>query len=271
MRVLRDSFSGVVAVSALAFLTLAPGAEAQTQQDELRFSVTPYIWLPTVDGELGFNIPPGAGGSPDIEVGPVDYLENLQGVFMIAGEVRYRRFGAFSDFIYIDFSNEDGSVTRVNGPGPLEIPFDIGTQVDFNATLWSLAAGYDVVDNEQLRVQLFGGMRNLNAEASVQWSLAGPLALFPQSGEASREEDVWDALIGVRGAANTENWTFPYYLDVGTGSSDLTWQASVGVGYRFNWGEISAYYRGLHYEQDASSLVQNLDLSGPAFGATFRF
>jgi hypothetical protein len=254
-------------VGVFAFLALTPPAHAQ----DLRFSVTPYIWLPTVDGDLNFDPPPGFAGSPGIEVGPVDYLENLQGVFMIAGEARYGRFGAVTDFIYLDFANEDANVRTVTGPGPLEIPIDVGSQFDLSGTLWTIAGGYDVIDNGDVRVQVFAGARNLNAEATVNWALQGPLNQFPQSGQLNDDVNVWDGLIGVRGAAVSGNWVFPYYVDVGTGSSDLTWQASAGVGYRFGWGDLTAYYRGLHYEQGDSELIENLDLSGPAIGATFRF
>jgi hypothetical protein len=31
----------------------------------------------------------------------------------------------------------------------------------------------------------------------------------------------------------------PHYLDVGTGSSNWTWQAPLGVGYAFDWGEVN--------------------------------
>jgi hypothetical protein len=31
----------------------------------------------------------------------------------------------------------------------------------------------------------------------------------------------------------------PYYLDVGTGSSNWTWQALLGVGYAFDWGDVN--------------------------------
>jgi hypothetical protein len=257
-------------VSILAQLAFVAPASAQGA-DDLRFSVTPYIWLPTVEGDFRFDSPPGFAGSPDIKIGPVDYLENLQGVFMIAGEARYGRLGAFTDFIWLDFENEDGEVRQVTGPGPIETPIDIGTQTSLSGTLWTIAGGYDVKDEPDMRVQVFAGARNLNAEASADWLLSGPLDQFPQSGEVSEDVDAWDGLIGVRGSVGVDAWVFPYYADIGAGSSDLTWQAMVGVGYQFGWGDIGAYYRTLHYEQDESELIQELEFSGPALGATFRF
>ncbi len=33
-------------------------------------------------------------------------------------------------------------------------------------------------------------------------------------------------------------WSVPYYLDVGTGDSDLTWQGLLGLAYSFGWGDL---------------------------------
>ena len=270
MRVVRlNAGFSYALISVLSLYAFASPASAQ--EDEWRFSVTPNVWLPTVDGELSVGEPPGLVVRPEVEVGPIDYLENLKGVFMIAGEARYERWGAFTDFIFLDFENEDGRVRQVTGPGPLEIPIDVGTTTDLSGTLWTIAGGYDLMDDSTWRVQVFAGARNLNADASAHWLLDGPLDQFPQEGDVSENVDAWDGLVGLRGAATIEHWVFPYYVDVGAGDSDLTWQAMVGAGYRFEWGEVSLYYRGLHYEQDDSEVIQQLDLSGPGLGATFRF
>jgi hypothetical protein len=61
----------------------------------------------------------------------------------------------------------------------------------------------------------------------------------------------------------------PYYLDLGTGSSNWTWQALVGVGYRFGWGETTLAIRSLSYDFDEQDA--NLRFTGPALGVTFRW
>ncbi len=61
----------------------------------------------------------------------------------------------------------------------------------------------------------------------------------------------------------------PYYLDVGTGESDVTWQAVTGIGYKFGWGEAFLVYRYLDY--DFGKQIDSLTLSGPAIGVNFRW
>ena len=57
----------------------------------------------------------------------------------------------------------------------------------------------------------------------------------------------------------------------GAGDSDFTWQAAAGLGDAFNWGEIVGVWRVLDYELDSGSAIAEMEFSGPAIGATFRW
>ncbi len=82
-----------------------------------------------------------------------------------------------------------------------------------------------------------------------------------------------DAIVGVRGHIDVGNgeWSVPCYLDIGTGSSDMTWSAMTGLTRSFDWGDILFVHRHLEYDEDFDGLMQNLSFSGPAVGASFRF
>ena len=80
-------------------------------------SLTPYIWLPNINGTLKYAIPPGGGGRPEVDTGPNDYLENLSFALMLAGEARKGRWSIFSDLIYLDFDSESSTVKAVNFGG----------------------------------------------------------------------------------------------------------------------------------------------------------
>jgi hypothetical protein len=71
------------------------------------------------------------------------------------------------------------------------------------------------------------------------------------------------------GAGN--EWFVPYYLDVGTGNSDFTWQISGGIGYAYPWGELVATWRYLHYNFKSDSKLEDLTVNGPLFGVAFRW
>jgi hypothetical protein len=58
----------------------------------------------------------------------------------------------------------------------------------------------------------------------------------------------------------------PYYLDVGTGDSKLTWQGIAGLGYAFSWAEVIGTWRYLDYRFSAHSF--SFTLSAPANGGS---
>lgn len=255
----------------LVALTAAVACAAPAAADEDHFTVTPYIWLPNIEGQLRFEAPSGATGSPRVKVGPTDYLENLEMALMIAGEARFGRVAAFTDVIYLDLGTQGSSVVSVTGPLGNEFPIDVGSEVEFSGLVWTLAAGYEFIQTETFTSQAFAGFRYLSADATLDWSLSGPLNQFPQTGSIGRDGEAWDGLVGVRGEGRAGNWIFPYYIDVGGGDSEITYQALAGVGYRWGWGDLRLSYRHLAYEQDETDLIQDIAFSGPALGATFRF
>ncbi len=70
---------------------------------------------------------------------------------------------------------------------------------------------------------------------------------------------------------SNREWFIPYYADIGTGDSDLTWQAVAGLGYAFHWGDIIAGWRYLDYQFKSSSKIDNMSLSGPMVGVAFHW
>ena len=79
-----------------ALLAASPLVQAQEQWT---YSLTPYVWLPSINGKLKYEIPPGAGGAPEVDTGPNNYLEHLSMVLMLAGEARKGDWAIFTDFI----------------------------------------------------------------------------------------------------------------------------------------------------------------------------
>jgi len=89
---------------------------------------------------------------------------------------------------------------------------------------------------------------------------------------SSRNLTEWDGVHGVEGHVRLGEgrWFMPYNLDVGTGSSDWTWQALLGVGYAFDWGEVNLSIRNLSSEFNGNNDA-DLRMTGPTLGATFRW
>jgi hypothetical protein len=85
--------------------------------------------------------------------------------------------------------------------------------------------------------------------------------------------NLWDGIAGIRGSVNLGRGGFfiPYYLDVGAGSSNLTWQVASGIGYRTGPFSFSAQYRYLAFEQGKNAVVGRLSLGGPIVDLAVSF
>jgi hypothetical protein len=270
----------VRAALAAVGLLVGSNAEAQSAEDHWTFALTPYLWLPNVNGTLKYSVPPGAAGSPEVLTGPNNYLENLQSVLMISGEARKDKWSIMADVIYLDFADQASTVKAVNFGGSLvSTNLNASTSSSLKGWLASLAGGYTAAQTPMLTLDLLAGVRYLQIEASTDWQLTatvtGPGAgqVFPASGSISQRADLWDAIVGVRGRVRVGQgkWAIPYYLDVGTGSSALTWQGLLGIAYGFGWGDMTLAYRHLAYDQGSNKLFQDFRFNGTAVGVTFRF
>jgi hypothetical protein len=272
----------LITFATLAALALCGplGAAAQTPGNQWTFSITPYLWLPNIDGTLKYSVPPGSGGSPEVQVGPNDYLENLRLAFMIAGEARKGRWSVFTDVIYLDFHSEDSAVKSINfGGDRVSSSANVSTDSSLKGAAWTLGAGYAVLPGRPVEFDVFGGMRYFGLHASTDWQITttvtgpGGTQTFPRTGSITERADLWDGIVGIRGRIwlGGSNWSIPYYSDIGTGSSSLTWQGMLGVAYTYKWIGVTLAYRHLYYDQKDDKLIQDMRFSGPALGVMFRF
>ena len=189
-------------------------------------------------------------------------IDNLNMVFMGTFEARKERWSMIADGIYFDVGNDKNTTVTGRSGIPLN------ASVDLNISAWVLtgAVGYDLVRNDVGTLAAVGGVRYLNLSTDVTLGLQG------QQAESSSSEGLLDGIVGLRGAINLdEHWYLPYYADIGTGQSDLTWQALAGIGYRFDWGDVRLVYRYLDYQMDDDKLLQDLTVSGPILGVGFKF
>lgn len=266
-----------LAISALCAATalLAPlSAEAQAA-DRWEFTATLYGWFPDLSGSTTF--PPGSGGSSiHVDVGTI--LDNLDFTFMGSLEARRGRWGLFTDVVYMDVS-AGKSRTHSLAIGGVALPADVTVEVNLGlqGTIWSLGGSYRAVSTPTYALDLVGGARMLDIDQKLQWTLGGnvgSVALPDRTGKRQASQQNWDAFVGVKGRyafGEGRKWFVPYYLDIGTGESDLTWQAMGGLGYSFGWGDVVGAWRYIGYEFKSGNALQDMNYSGPGIAAVFRW
>src|SRR5262249_39063111 len=161
-----------IATCAFASALIPLQAAAQAPADRWSFALTPYVWLPSVDGNLRYGPPPLGGGTPNVTLDASSVLGALDFALMLSGEAREGRWSIATDVIYLDLSNDRGGVKSVDfnsGSGPINVTnasLNVGTDTTLRATVWTLVGGYSLIYEPRSTMDLIGGFRYLDIKAS---------------------------------------------------------------------------------------------------------
>ena len=266
----RRALNGTAVVIAIV---AGSAAQAQMKADEWKVGVSIYGWFPAVSGTTQF--PSGAGG-PSINVDADTLIENLKMAFMGTLEVQNGRWGGLLDWFYADIGSTKSGTRDFEIQGQtLVAGVTANLSLDIKTNILTLAGTYALIDRPEYATGIVFGARMLKMDETLGWSFVGgaPVGVAP-AGRSEVSTTNWDAIVGIHGKArfgSNLSWFVPYYFDIGTGNSDLTWQAIAGIGYSFGWGDVATVWRYLDYDFKAGDPMQSLTFNGIAVGVNFRF
>jgi hypothetical protein len=271
----RSAATVSFALWALALAGLTPSCVvAQEISDDWQFAATLYGWFPDIGGDTQF--PAGGGSSIDVDISTIlDHLKmTAQGSF----EVQKGHWGAFTDLVYLDVGDSKSRTRGLEiGGQPLPGSVEAAADFDLKSVIWTLGGSYRGLASPGATVDWLAGARLASFKQEFSWGFTGsfgPITPPPLTGSRSASVDQWDAIVGVKGRLGIgadHNWVVPFYFDVGAGDSDLTWQAMLGFGYSFGWGDLGIAWRYMDYDLDSDGPITDLNFNGPALGATFRW
>jgi hypothetical protein len=258
----------------LAALFASHSSSAQAS-DQWKFQAVVYLYLPSVAGETAF---PGSGGGSDTGVDASKLLENLNLAFMGSFEADKGAWGLLADVIYVDFGDSESPSRDFSiGGGTLPAGATATIRYDLNGWLWTLAGSWRLASTPDHELNLIGGARLIDIDQTIDWQLSGNIgsvALPDRAGNRTAGVGNWDAIAGLKGRAmfgKEQRWFVPYYFDVGTGESSLTWQAMAGVGYSFGWGSVIGAWRHIDYDMKSGKSIESISFDGPGVALAFRW
>jgi hypothetical protein len=263
-----------LAIAALAAAVLPTVASAQ-RAPEWQWEASIYGYFPTISGTTKFPPPANSGSSIDVDASKI--IDSLKFTFMGTLGAQSNTWGAFTDVIYLDVGGDKSNTRDITVGGGLPAGATASGSLDIKSTLWTLAGTYRVSRDPASTVDVFAGLRYADIQQSLNWQFTGTVDTIPvanRNGYQSAKMTNWDGIIGVKGRASFgdgNRWFVPWYLDVGTGDSDLTWQGIIGLGYKYSWGDIFAVWRYIDYKMPSDKVVQDLNLNGGAIGVSFRW
>jgi hypothetical protein len=270
---MRRIFTAIAATLGVCS-TLIPASASAQATDKWEYGAVIYGWLPTIGGKTAF--PPATGGS-DINVDVDTILDHLKFTFMGSFEARKGQWGAFTDLIYLNVGGSKSQTRDVNIGGlPLPGGVTADLNLDIKSTIWTIAGEYRVATQPTAQVDVLAGARLADIRQTLGWNFSADLGPFNPSRSGNKDINIskWDAIVGAKGRVaipGSPEWFAPWYVDVGTGQTDLMWQAIGGVGYAFKWGEVIAAWRYMDYKFKSGSPIEKLTLNGPALGVAFHW
>lgn len=241
--------------SSLAGTSFEESVMATESTKDWWLAITPYGWVAATEGDMGI-----AGRVAPVDISMKDTLDNLDIAFMLAAEAGINRWVFGIDGIYGAFSSDADVIGRA-----------VRASVDFDQFFARAHAGYQLINEDTMTLSAFAGARY--SYLSSDLSLIGPRGRTLFSSENSKS---WvDPIVGMRGLWEfTDRWIINGGGDIGGfgASSDLIWQANLGVGYRWN-DQITllAGYRGLGVDYQQDGFLVDTVAHGPVLGMTCRF
>ena len=255
-----------LAAGALLLAAAMPAMAADdVASDEWKISASVYLFVSEIEGATD------TGG--DIFIPFSDLVKDLNMTYMGAFEARKgsEPWSLFTDIIYLNVGDDKGVTEHVPVlEGNHTIKVDVDGKLQLRAWVVTLAGTYNVFENEKVTLDLIGGARYFWLNLILDLELGNLHTSRPKRVDESAS--VWDAIVGVRGKIKLDDkWYVPYHADIGGGQSQLTWQAFLGVGYKYQWGEVELGYRYLSYNFKSGWLVEDLNFGGPLLEARYHF
>lgn len=233
-----------IGLAAALSLGLSSAAAAQDAWD---FSLTPYIWAPSVETSLNIGPNPPVDGSTSL-------LDVLDGAFLLEGEARRGRWSFPGEINYLNLGNSIDA-GRLGTIGNWRLEGVMGT----------LGVAYAFVDRPDVRLEALAGLRSWSLKATTE------VARFT----VSQRSNWIDPLVGARIALPLgERWNLTASANVGGFGvgSDLQWEARANVTYAVSdTVELLAGYRHFHMDFKDSKQAIDMTLSGPLVAVRFRF
>ena len=246
----------------LMLVTVMPAraaAEETVQKDGWQFGANVYMWMPTFGGK--------SANGDTIEITFDELFKDLEFAFMGGVEARNGRWHLTTDVIYLKVEQKNDR--KVTVPDGTDLKAD--ATVTLHGWVVTPAIGYSFIDTEKVRMEVLAGARYLWLKPELDLRVTGPL--HSRDKNISDSGDVWDGIVGIRGNVNLDkNWYAPYYVDIGTGDSNVTWQWMAGFGCKVSKVvDVVAAWRYLYWKFDDNKVLSNLYINGPLVGVKFRF
>ena len=241
-----------------SLLIVPPVLGQEALPENWEFSTSLNLWGPTIKSET-------ATGE-EVEVTLSDIIKNLDMTLMGSVGASKGKWLFYTDVLHLSLEDDSNS-TLLDAPPLLNLSL---TNTKMKSWIVSPKIGYNVLHSDRFSLYLLAGARYHWVENTLKIKTKTPLGT-ESNNEVSSVEG-WDGIVGVEGKVFLkERWYLPFYADVGSGDSDLTWSFFAGVAYQFSKANMIVGYRYLRFNFDEEASLDHLYITGPIVGFEYVF
>lgn len=244
------STKSLLALSCLLAVAGFPCAASASDDQGWQWVGAPYLWASSITTDLRDEAEPVPSTSSFSSI-----ISKLDMAFQGHFEGQGERFGVFADVTYIALSDDhSGNV------------FDASASLD--TTLTELAAVWNVSPARYEGLDVFAGVRHINADLSVQFESSGAVPFPPVS--VGFDQSFTDFMLGVRYSAPlSDKWKLITRIDGAWGDTDGTINASALLSRKFSKGSLLFGYRYMDIELAGGDESIDVTMHGPMLAFAF--
>jgi hypothetical protein len=230
---------------------------SEPKGDDFTVIVSPYVWIPTVTGQIGT-----AAQGLHFQLDAGDLLDVFEFGGLIHGEVRHKSgWGIATDYI---FANLGAGVDIVIG--------DVDADIDAEVHEVTIVRRIDL---DRHALDIYGGIRRWDADVAIQIE-----TVFFNNTIVTGDEWV-DPIIGARYQhALSRDWRLLLQGDIGGfgAGSDFSWNAVAGAAYSLSdRASFQVVWKTLSVDRQSPAIGNgapidlDITISGPLIGFAYRF
>ncbi|MHC5224969.1 hypothetical protein [Ignatzschineria sp. LJL83] len=225
-------------------------------QDEWRFSITPYFWAASLNGNLGHR----HVGTHAVKADFSKIWDNVRFMGMLQAEARKGNFSLHTDLTYI------GSKLNYNLPSSKFVSKKLHTKGSVSSAFFGL--GYTFYETQNLSLQIVGGAKiwhaNIDFDIYANNRLAGH----------GKENGTWvDGLAGLKAQYRfNDKFAIDGWGMWGKGAAKSDWDVSLAA----NWSisrdvSLMAGYRMSKVDLHRRGFTYDIKHKGPVLGIKIDF
>jgi hypothetical protein len=247
---MRNQFT-VLAASVLALALVSTTDAKASEGDGWQWVSAPYLWMSSIKNDLNEDSEPVPS-----ETQFSDVISKLDIAFQGHFEGQGERFGAFLDVTYIALSDDrDGNI--------------YSTEAALDTTMIEVAGVWNVEPARYEGLDVFAGVRHINADLSVDFDPVGGGPVFPPV-TVGFDQSFSDFMLGARYTAKlSDKWSLITRVDGSWGDTDGVFNTSVMLGRKFEKGSLIFGYRYMNMELGDNGRSVDVTMQGPLLAFAF--